>query len=98
MPQRYLNHLSCKSVWQSTGLPPKGVLFSIVSQSVPPSRSANLNAAHFMEKNHHSTLQHTSVSLIQRGSSRTNVHDVRVLLVGWRRGTHRPGRLSFGAA
>lgn len=76
----------------------QGGLFSIVSQSVRPSICAYLNAAHFMEKNHCSTLRHTSVSLIQRGSTRTNVYNSRVLLVGWRRGKHRPVRLSFGAA
>jgi hypothetical protein len=58
---------------------------SFRSQDLPQigltARTANLNAANFVEKNHHSGLRHASGSLIQCGSIQTNVHDFGVILV-----------------
>jgi hypothetical protein len=44
-------------------------------QSELTARAANLNAANFVEKNHHSGLRHASGRLILCGSIQTNVHD-----------------------
>jgi hypothetical protein len=56
-----------------------------IPQSAHAARTANLNAANIVEKNHQSGLRHASSVFIQCGSIQKHVHDIAVLRVDlWR--------------